>query len=208
MLSLAFAFLSYYITIKGEALESLLAQKQQILAARDGNTEATQAIILAHFPMCQKIAATRTYRRDLFLDYAHEGIFGIMVAIRKYDVDKQYKFITYASWWIFEYISTAQSKEFKYQHTFSDIDLLPTYHLAVEDSGFDQGVSLIAEIIANSCGRLSPLSDRILRRYYEDSWTDKAIAAVIGTSMSYARKARTTALESLKNNTILSRITD
>jgi RNA polymerase sigma-32 factor len=66
--------------------------------------EAAHRLITSHLRFVVKVAFEyRTYGVKL-LDLIQEGNMALMTAVRKYDPDKGYRFISYAVWWIRAYI--------------------------------------------------------------------------------------------------------
>jgi RNA polymerase sigma-32 factor len=66
--------------------------------------EAAHKLITSHLRFVVKVAFEyRTYGTKL-LDLIQEGNMGLMMAIKKFDPDKGYRFISYAVWWIRAYI--------------------------------------------------------------------------------------------------------
>lgn len=132
------------------------------------------------------------------MDVVQEGVFGIVTAIPKFEMDSGYRFITYAYWWILDFAKHAREVETKYdRHYEGDLDPMVT-EPEVQDSGHDQEEHLIDEMLIAANGKVSPLDKRILRRYYKDQWTDRQIAEAIGTTTEWVRLMRRKALNHLK----------
>ena len=64
------------------------------------NLELRNEIMNANLRLVINIAKKYAYSGLSFLDIIQEGNLGLMYAIDKFDVDKGYKFSTYATWWI------------------------------------------------------------------------------------------------------------
>lgn len=85
------------------------AQFEQYREARDTGNK-TKASRLRHEIACGYVkfvmqrAHRRTKNRDLRLDLIAEGNIGLMVAIDKFDVEREYRFLTYAAQWIEVYM--------------------------------------------------------------------------------------------------------
>lgn len=86
----------------------LLSQEEEYaLAVRlreQGDREAAQKLITSNLRFVVKIA--HEYRNYGFklMDLIQEGNIGLMMAVKKFDPQKGYRFITYAVWWIKAYI--------------------------------------------------------------------------------------------------------
>jgi len=74
-----------------------------------GDSEAKKKLVEANLRLVAKIAqkyANRT-KNLTFLDLVQEGSVGLMEAVDKFDYHKEYKFRTYATWWIRQAVSRA-----------------------------------------------------------------------------------------------------
>lgn len=72
-----------------------------------GDKEATTKLIESNLRLVVKIARNYTNRGLAFLDLVEEGNFGLMHSIGKYEPNKGFRFSTYATWWIKQYIERA-----------------------------------------------------------------------------------------------------
>src|SRR3990170_6817859 len=102
--------------VKG-SLESYLTQINQFplltheeefeLAARyrkSNDIEAAQKLITSNLRFVVKVAFEYKSYRVKLLDIIQEGNIGLMMAVKKFDPYKGYRFISYAIWWIRAYI--------------------------------------------------------------------------------------------------------
>ena len=71
------------------------------------NPIATEHIVKAHLHLVVKIARCYLNRGLPFLDLVEEGNMGLMHAIRKFDLSKEVRVSTYATWWIRQNIERA-----------------------------------------------------------------------------------------------------
>lgn len=99
---------SFYNYLKEIGNFPLLTPEQEIEAARKaqaGDNDARELMINSNLRLVVSIA--KHYRGSglEMLDLVQEGNQGLMTAIDKFDVDKGFKFSTYATWWIKQAIS-------------------------------------------------------------------------------------------------------
>jgi RNA polymerase sigma factor (sigma-70 family) len=82
-----------------------------ILKAKAGDTEAKEKVIMSNLRLVAKIALHYCKSGFYYLDLIQEGTIGLITAIDKFDVNKGYKFSTYATWWIKKEIIDALKKK-------------------------------------------------------------------------------------------------
>lgn len=88
----------------------LLSNEEEIELAykvKNGDKEARKKFINSNLRLVVSIAKKYHCDKMSLLDLIQEGNLGLMQALEKYDVSLGYKFSTYATWWINQYISRA-----------------------------------------------------------------------------------------------------
>jgi len=81
-------------------------EKELVIRAQQGDLFSREKLIHANLRLVVRIA--RRYRRPgiPLPDLIAEGNFGLIHAIRKFDVSLEHRFSTYASWWIQHYVES------------------------------------------------------------------------------------------------------
>jgi RNA polymerase primary sigma factor len=102
---------AYYNDIKRN--KSLTLAEEQALAARiqQGDRQAINALVQANLRFV--VAVCRNYRHQGLSmgDLINEGNLGLIRAARKFDASLNFKFISYAVWWIRQAILTALAEQ-------------------------------------------------------------------------------------------------
>ncbi len=83
-------------------IDLLSAEEEKDLSKRmkEGDDEARKRLIEANLRLVISIAKKYTNRGMHFLDLVQEGNLGLIKAVEKFDPDRNFKFSTYATWWI------------------------------------------------------------------------------------------------------------
>jgi len=86
----------------------LLTQEEEFKLAtryrKDNDIEAAQKLITSNLRFVVKVAFEYKSYEVTLLDLIQEGNIGLMMAVKKFDPYKGYRFISYAIWWIRAYI--------------------------------------------------------------------------------------------------------
>src|SRR5436853_6504315 len=91
----------------------LTPERERELGRRvqQNDTLALEELVKANLRFVVSYAKRYRNAHVLFLDLINEGNIGLMHAAKKYDPDKNVKFITYAVWWIRQAILHALSEQ-------------------------------------------------------------------------------------------------
>src|SRR4030043_998490 len=92
----------------------LLTQEEEFELAvkyrKDNDIESAQKLITSNLRFVVKVVFEyKTYGVKL-LDLIQEGNIGLMMAVKKFNPHKGYRFISYAIWWIRAYIQNLTTK--------------------------------------------------------------------------------------------------
>ncbi|MCD5398107.1 sigma-70 family RNA polymerase sigma factor, partial [candidate division NPL-UPA2 bacterium] len=93
----------------------LLTAEEELELARKGkrSREARRELIRANLRLVISIARRYLQLGLPLLDLVEEGNLGLMRAVEKYEYKKGYRFSTYASWWIRQFITRALANQGK-----------------------------------------------------------------------------------------------
>ncbi len=90
-----------YALLKADE-EKKLAQETEA-----GDTESRSKLILANLRLVVNIAKRYQNQGLSLMDLIEEGNLGLIRAVEKFDVSKNFRFSTYATWWIRQFIGRA-----------------------------------------------------------------------------------------------------
>lgn len=87
-------------------------EKELFVRYKNGDKNAYQKIVESNLRLVVSIARRYSHRGFLkLMDLIQEGNLGLIKAIDKFDVNKGYRFSTYASWWIRESIGKSKMNQ-------------------------------------------------------------------------------------------------
>lgn len=92
--------------LKGKTNLSPDLHEKYVQSVEDGKT-AREHMIKANFRLVISIAKRYRGKGLLFEDLIQEGNLGLMKSVEKFDYKQGYKFATYATWWIRQFITRA-----------------------------------------------------------------------------------------------------
>ena len=98
-------FKLYLSEIARYPLLSAEEEKELGILVKKGDMEAKQKLINSNLRLVVSVAKHYLNRNVSFGDLIQEGNIGLMKAVDKFDVDRGYKFSTYATWWIRQAVS-------------------------------------------------------------------------------------------------------
>lgn len=75
-------------------------EEELISEYKDGNIEAGKEFTCRHLRFIYSLAKIYARDENEVVDYVNEGVFGFMEALKEYDINRGYKFITYAVWYV------------------------------------------------------------------------------------------------------------
>ncbi len=101
----------YLNEIKGIPVLSIEEEKALVRKASDGDKRAKNMLVERNLKFVALIAKKFVGRGLDYLDLVQEGNMGLIFSIDKFDPDKGYRFLTYATSWIKHYISDAISRK-------------------------------------------------------------------------------------------------
>ena len=103
----------YLKDIKNIQLLSPEEEKKLARKIKRGNKDARKKMIQSNLRLVINIAKRYSYFGVPMLDLIEEGNLGLMKAVTKFNPNRGYRFSTYASWWIKQYITRAIANQGK-----------------------------------------------------------------------------------------------
>lgn len=97
----------YLKDIKKHKLLNKEEEFELLVKAKNGDIEAKNELITSNLKLVVNIAKAYINKGMSFIDLISEGNMGLIYAIDKFDIDKGFRFSTYAVWWIKQAIMKA-----------------------------------------------------------------------------------------------------
>ncbi len=90
----------YFQRLKKIQILTAAEEKELIAKAKGGDEEAFRTIIIASQRLVVKEALKYYFKGDNLLDLINEGNKGLIEALKKFDLQRENRFFTYAMWWV------------------------------------------------------------------------------------------------------------
>lgn len=88
-------------------IKPLTREREYELAVRyheTGDPQAAQELVICHLPFVVRVAFRYRHYHLPMLDLVHEGVIGLIKAVKRFDPFKGYRLATFAIWWVKAYI--------------------------------------------------------------------------------------------------------
>ena len=178
-------------------------EREIALKAKAGDVCAREKLIKSNLKFVVKIAAKYQNRGMTLSELISDGNLGLIMAIEKFDPDKDIKLISYAVWWIKQRILYALEKRLEVTgcvHGSANMchcKACSVADLAIENS-LDPNVILykekLYEVIKQAINDLEEREIYVLKSYFGlDGYKEKnftEIAKTLGISKEYARQIK------------------
>jgi len=90
----------YFQSVKKIPILNPEEERELIVRAQRGEREAFKKLIVANQRIVIKEALRYCFKNDNLLDMIMEGNKGLIMALRKFDLERGTRFFTYALWWV------------------------------------------------------------------------------------------------------------
>lgn len=101
----------YFHDISTYDLLSREEERVLLKNAKSGDVEAKERLVTSNLKLVAKLALYYSKSGVYYLDLIQDGTIGLITAIDKFDLSTNYKFSTYATWWIKKEIIDALKKK-------------------------------------------------------------------------------------------------
>lgn len=150
--------------------EVLTREKEEelLIKVKAGDIEAKNKLIVCNLRLVISVAKNYLNKGMTFIDLISEGNFGLIRAIDKFDVEKGFRFSTYAVWWIKQSITKAiMSKARKIRIPSYKYDLLNRINRVVVKELMETGEYPVNEDIAKKLGISAEKIEKILIEFQD-----------------------------------------
>ncbi|MGL6113912.1 sigma-70 family RNA polymerase sigma factor [Cetobacterium sp. SF1] len=168
-------------------IQNLTAEEEVFYSRRalNGDDEAREKLIVSNIRLVVSIAKNYINNDNEFLDLIQEGIIGLTRAVELFDPEKGFRFSTYATYWIKQYISKAAFNNFKnIKVPLYFLELLYTYK-KIKDEFFTKDIIPTPEELAlklnvnkKTLEILETLNQNTISLYKEVNGTSEEISLI------------------------------
>lgn len=131
-------------------------EEKLLIKVKEGDLEAKNKLILCNLRLVISVAKNYMNKGMTLIDLISEGNFGLICAIDKFDINKGFRFSTYAVWWIKQSITKAvMSKGREIRIPSYKYDLLNKINKVIVEELMNTGDYPSNEVIAEKL-KLSP----------------------------------------------------
>ena len=131
-------------------------EEKLLIKVKEGDLEAKNKLILCNLRLVISVAKNYMNKGMTLIDLISEGNFGLIRAIDKFDINKGFRFSTYAVWWIKQSITKAvMSKGREIRIPSYKYDLLNKINKVIVEELMNTGDYPSNEVIAEKL-KLSP----------------------------------------------------
>ena len=179
-----------------------------IIRAKNGDINAQNKILEANLRFVFNIAKRYKGMGVPLLDLISEGNLGLMKAIKKFDPNRDNKFITYAVWWVRESI-----KQFIKENTttytvdcsiYEDDEDAPTNFISDESKSEEDHKK---EVISQLLSKLTEREKEIIEKYYglngKEEKNLEEIGKELGLTKERIRKIKWSALQKMRSEILI-----
>lgn len=143
-------------------LLSVEEEKELAVKAREGSRAARNKLVNSNLRFVITVAKTYQGRGMELIDLISEGNLGLLSAVEHFDVDKGFRFISYAVWWIRQSIQKAlcdKSRAIRLpMNKINELGQIERARTLVDsDKAEEQQIAEIAEILGTEAGKIKEM---------------------------------------------------
>lgn len=205
----------YFYSLRNYKKLSREEERELAIKIQEGDNNALNKLVEHNLRFVVKVAKGYRDRGVSFADLISEGNLGLIHAAKKFDPNKDIKFVSYAVWWIRCYIN-----DFITEHTINNKEISTDsytnyqYHEDFINEKFEENINNLNDRNSTIADLIICLKDRerdIIQMSFglngEKEMTLDEISKVTDLSMERVRQIKDTAIMKLKCE-VLSRPTD